>query len=161
MIRMVDHLIKLDGTSVKRSVYPVAGSTAPLVRRRGPRADIERHPAGCDEARAVLEAGESGTADVSETVAALAGDAGSNIRRRERTLLRDRAMRQMARRKRQKDPDAVVEALYRVRDSDKVTHLIKPFTPNERTEVWKRVGERVDADKAQFESVPQAERWER
>jgi hypothetical protein len=47
--------------------------------------------------------------------------------------------------------NAVVEALYRVRDSDKVMRLIiiKPLTPKERTEVWKRVGERVDADKAQ------------
>jgi hypothetical protein len=49
----------------------------------------------------------------------------------------------------------VVEALYRVRDSDKVMRLIiiKPLTPKERTEVWKSVGERVDADKAQFERV--------
>jgi hypothetical protein len=51
--------------------------------------------------------------------------------------------------------NAVVEALYRVGDSDKVMRLIiiKPLTPKERTEVWKRVGERVDADKAQFERV--------
>ena len=38
------------------------------------------HPAGRDEARAVLEAGESGTGALSEGVAALPGDAGSDLR---------------------------------------------------------------------------------
>jgi hypothetical protein len=34
----------------------------------------------------------------------------------------------------------VVEALYRARDSEKVSRLIWPLTPKERTEVWRRLG---------------------
>jgi hypothetical protein len=71
----------------------------------------QAHPAGRNEARTVLQAGDNGTAAVYETAAPLAGDAGSNIRRRERTLLRGRAMSQTARRKKRLDLDAVVETL--------------------------------------------------
>jgi hypothetical protein len=38
------------------------------------------HPAGSNEARAVLEADEGGTGTVSEVVAELSGDAGNDLR---------------------------------------------------------------------------------
>jgi hypothetical protein len=53
----------------------------------------------------------------------------------------------------QKDLHAVVEALYWVRDSNKVTRLIKALTPNERLELWRKVRERVDSDKAHFSEL--------
>jgi acyl-CoA reductase-like NAD-dependent aldehyde dehydrogenase len=55
--------------------------------------------------------------------------------------------------KTQKELNAIVDALYRERDSDKWLRLINSLTPNERDEVLKRATERIETDKAQFSKL--------
>jgi hypothetical protein len=59
----------------------------------------------------------------------------------------------MRKRKTQPDLDVVAEAVYRARDSDKVRRLLKPLTPDERKEDWRRSGERIEVDKARFSKL--------
>ena len=47
----------------------------------------------------------------------------------------------------------VVESLYRATDSEKVLRLIRSLTAEERAEAWKKVDERIAADKAMFCNV--------
>jgi acyl-CoA reductase-like NAD-dependent aldehyde dehydrogenase len=49
--------------------------------------------------------------------------------------------------------DAAVEGLYRARDSAKASHLLARLTPEERQEVFTRVGERIERDKARFSQL--------
>ena len=56
----------------------------------------------------------------------------------------------MRKQKKPKTLDAVIDALYRARDSDKWLNLVNSLTPNERDAALRRVRERVEADKAKF-----------
>ena len=49
--------------------------------------------------------------------------------------------------------DAAVEGLYRARDSAKASRLLARLTPEERQEVFTRVGERIERDKARFSQL--------
>jgi alpha-D-ribose 1-methylphosphonate 5-triphosphate synthase subunit PhnG len=55
--------------------------------------------------------------------------------------------------KTKKELNAIVDALYRERDSDKWLNLVNSLTPNERNEALRRVRERVEADKTQFSKL--------
>lgn len=56
---------------------------------------------------------------------------------------------------RRTEPDlaGVADALYRARSSATWERLMKPLTPSEIAEVQKRVGERINAEKARFQKL--------
>ena len=54
------------------------------------------------------------------------------------------------RRKRPKNLGEAVESLYRATDSEKVLRLVRSLTAEEKAEAWKKVDERIAADKAMF-----------
>jgi hypothetical protein len=51
------------------------------------------------------------------------------------------------------DLDAIANALYSVRSSATFERLMKPLTADEREQVSRRVGQRIDADKARFSKL--------
>lgn len=46
--------------------------------------------------------------------------------------------------------DAAVEALYRGRDSSRISRLLKGLTPGERKEAFTRAGHRAERDRARL-----------
>jgi hypothetical protein len=53
-------------------------------------------------------------------------------------------------RKRPKNLDEIAESLYRATDSEKYLRLVGSLTTEERAEAWRKVDERIAADKARF-----------